>query len=38
MDGEPMLGGREARLEIKKQALKVIIPPKALEMLKEKTS
>ena len=36
MDGEPMLGGKEAKLEIKKQALKVIIPPKALELLKEK--
>ena len=36
MDGEPMLGGTHAELKIQKQALKVIIPPKAMELLKEK--
>ncbi len=38
MDGEPMLGGTQAELKVQKQALKVIIPPKALELLKEKRS
>ena len=34
MDGEPMLGGTQAEINIYKQALKVITPPKALELLK----
>lgn len=36
IDGEPMLGGAQAEFKIQKQALKVIIPPKALELLKNK--
>lgn len=36
IDGEPMLGGAQAELKIQKQALKVLIPPRALELLKEK--
>jgi YegS/Rv2252/BmrU family lipid kinase len=36
MDGEPMLGGTQAQLRIEKQALRVIIPPKGIRMLKEK--
>ncbi len=36
MDGEPMLGGKGAELKIQKQALKVLVPPKALRLLKEK--
>jgi diacylglycerol kinase (ATP) len=38
MDGEPMLGGRQVGLKIEKQALKVLMPPKGLELLKEKRS
>ncbi|MCL5611105.1 MAG: diacylglycerol kinase family lipid kinase [Chloroflexi bacterium] len=34
VDGEPMLGGAQAEFKIQKQALKVVIPPKALELLK----
>ena len=33
MDGEPMLGGKQITIDIKKQALKVIVPPNALKML-----
>ncbi len=36
MDGEPMLGGKRVDLNIHKQALRVLIPPKALRLLKEK--
>lgn len=36
MDGEPMLGSKTAQLNIQKQALKVILPPDALKLLKEK--
>ena len=35
VDGEPMLGGTHVEFKIQKQALKVIIPPKALELLKD---
>jgi diacylglycerol kinase (ATP) len=35
MDGEPALGGTQVNIEIKKQALRIIIPPKALGLLKE---
>jgi diacylglycerol kinase (ATP) len=38
MDGEPMLSSEQAVLKIEKQALKVILPPKALNLLKEKHS
>jgi YegS/Rv2252/BmrU family lipid kinase len=38
MDGEPMLGGRRAEIKIEKQALKIITPPRALELLKEHRS
>ncbi len=38
MDGEPMIGGKQAELKIEKQALKVLMPPKGLELLKEKRS
>jgi hypothetical protein len=38
MDGEPMLGGRRAEIKIEKQALKIITPPGALELLKEHRS
>ncbi len=36
MDGEPMLGGKQVELSIQKRALRVLVPPKALRMLKEK--
>ena len=36
MDGDPMLGGQHAELRIQKQALRVLVPPKALQLLKEK--
>jgi diacylglycerol kinase (ATP) len=36
MDGEPMLSSEQAVLRIEKQALKVIVPPKGLNLLKEK--
>ena len=35
VDGEPLLGGARAEIQIHKQALRVIVPPKALELLKE---
>ena len=35
IDGEPLLGGKQARLSIQKQALKVLMPPKGLELLKD---
>jgi diacylglycerol kinase family enzyme len=35
MDGEPMLGSTQVNIEIKKQALRIIIPPNALGLLKE---
>jgi len=38
MDGEPMLGGRQVEINIRKQALKVIVPPHGLKLLKEKIS
>ena len=38
VDGEPMLAGKLAELKIEKQALKVIMPPKGLDLLKEKRS
>ena len=38
MDGEPMLSTEQAELRIEKQALKVILPPKAMNLLKEKRS
>jgi diacylglycerol kinase (ATP) len=34
MDGEPMLGGKQFDLKIQRQALRVLMPPKALRMLK----
>ncbi len=34
MDGEPMLGSKQAELSILKQALKVIMPPKGMALLK----
>ena len=36
MDGEPMLGSKQVELKIEKQALKVLMPPKGLNLLKEK--
>lgn len=38
MDGEPMLGGKQVEVNIQKQALKVIVPPNALKLLKENPS
>jgi len=38
MDGEPLLGGRQVAINIQKQALKVIVPPQGLKLLKEKVS
>lgn len=38
MDGEPMLGGRQVQLSIEKQALKVLIPPKGIRLLKDGAS
>jgi diacylglycerol kinase family enzyme len=38
MDGEPMLGGKQVQLSIEKQALKVLIPPKGIRLLKESTA
>jgi YegS/Rv2252/BmrU family lipid kinase len=35
VDGEPLLGGTNAEIKIHKQALRVILPSKALELLKE---
>ena len=35
MDGEPLLGGTKAEITIQKQALRMIVPSKALELLKE---
>ena len=35
MDGEPLLGGTKAEIKIQKQALRVIVPSKALKLLKE---
>jgi diacylglycerol kinase (ATP) len=35
VDGEPLLGGTAAEISIQKQALRVIMPEKALELLKE---
>jgi len=35
VDGEPLLGGSKAEIRIQKQALKVIVPSKALKLLKE---
>jgi diacylglycerol kinase (ATP) len=35
VDGEPLLGGSRAGIKIQKQALKVIVPSKALKLLKE---
>jgi len=34
MDGEPMLGGTRAEISIRRQALKIIIPPGSLELLR----
>ncbi len=36
MDGEPMLGGQHVGIGIKKQALRVLVPPAGLKLLKEK--
>ncbi len=36
MDGEPMLGGRNADLRVQRQALKVLVPDTATRLLKEK--
>jgi diacylglycerol kinase (ATP) len=36
MDGEPMLGGKQADLSIQKRALRVLVPPGASRLLKEK--
>jgi len=38
MDGEPLLGGKQVEISIRKQALKVIVPPNGLKLLKEKVS
>jgi diacylglycerol kinase (ATP) len=35
MDGDPMLGGKQAELKVHKHALRVLIPPKALHLFKE---
>jgi diacylglycerol kinase family enzyme len=35
VDGEPLLGGTKAEIKIQKQALRVIVPSKALKLLKE---
>jgi len=35
VDGEPLLGGTKAEITIQKQALRVIVPSKALKLLKE---
>ena len=35
LDGEPLLGGSTAEIRIQKQALRVIVPSKALKLLKE---
>jgi len=35
MDGDPMLGGKHAQLSVRKQALKVLMPPHGLALLKE---
>lgn len=36
MDGEPMLGGKQVELTIQERALRVLVPPKAVRLLKEK--
>jgi diacylglycerol kinase family enzyme len=38
MDGDPMLGGKQVQLSIQKQALKVLIPPKAAALLRGHSS
>jgi YegS/Rv2252/BmrU family lipid kinase len=38
MDGEPMLGGKQVEITIQKQALRVIVPPDGLKLLKDKGS
>ena len=35
VDGEPLLGGTQAEITVQKQALRVIVPSKALKLLKE---
>ncbi|HTY88308.1 MAG TPA: YegS/Rv2252/BmrU family lipid kinase [Candidatus Acidoferrum sp.] len=35
VDGEPLLGGNRAEIQIQKQALRVIVPSKAIKLLKE---
>lgn len=37
VDGEPMLGGTQAEISIRKRALKVLIPTGALELLKDES-
>ncbi len=36
MDGEPMLGGKQAELSVQKRALRILVPPTATRLLKEK--
>jgi len=38
MDGDPMLGGKQVNLSILKQALKVLMPPQGIKLLKEDQS
>ncbi|MFH1185056.1 MAG: diacylglycerol kinase family protein [Chloroflexota bacterium] len=38
MDGDPMLGGKHVHLSIQKQALKVLMPPQGIKLLKEEPS
>jgi diacylglycerol kinase (ATP) len=35
MDGDPMLGSQQVEIKIHKQALRVLVPPKALKLFKE---
>jgi YegS/Rv2252/BmrU family lipid kinase len=38
LDGDPMLGGKQVQLSVQKQALKILMPPLGLKLLKEETS
>jgi diacylglycerol kinase family enzyme len=38
MDGDPMLGGKHVHLSIQHRALKVLMPPEGLKLLKEESS